>query len=233
MCADPSLPVERPRCGTRYSKQYEPVITGIDAVFSSPRTEKCIMRRFLIIFVASLVLFMLGSIAPVAAQSGDQLLVLTFICETYHDAIGGGFGVMPEDCHYQGDITIRVTDQSGTVVAECTSSEGDHAGYCSIQVPLGTTITVTEDLSTVPEGYAPTKNPIVVDTPPPPGATGEWIKEFINIPAGVTLPNTGSGGAVGADQHRGPRSFAIMALLLGAAAFALRRQSSLRRAESI
>jgi hypothetical protein len=179
------------------------------------------MRRA--IFTASLVLLTLGSFHPVAAQSGDHVLVLTYLCETYHDAIGGGFGVVPADCHYEGGITIIVTDQSGTVVAECTSSESDHPGWCSIQVPLGTTITITEDVSTVPAGYAPTRNPIVEETPRD-GAPGEWIREFINVASGnVTLPSTGAGSVNHADRYRGKPLTALSAILLGAVAYMLRR----------
>lgn len=145
------------------------------------------------------------------------LHVFTYLCETDHEFIGGGFGEMPADCHYQGDITIQATDPTGTVVAECTTV----IGGCSLALPYSTTITVTEDVSTVPAGYAPPRNPIVVASPPAPIA-GDWIKEFINVRGGVTLPSTGAGSIASADQHRGLSAAAIVAFLFCAVAFALR-----------
>jgi hypothetical protein len=174
------------------------------------------MRGAFVAFAA--LLSLLSSFGAASAQSGDHVLVLTYVCETYHNAIGGGFGVMPEDCHYEGGISIIVTDQSGTVVAECTSSESVNPGWCSIQVPLGTPITITEDVSTVPAGYAPTRNPIVTNTPPPPGATGEWIKEFINV-ATVNLPTTGAGAGRSSDHARGLPFAATLFLLLSIVAY--------------
>jgi hypothetical protein len=126
------------------------------------------MRRAAIVLAAA-VLPLLGSFALVAAQSGDYVTVLAYVCESYHDSIGGGFGVLPEDCIEASDIRMFVTDQTGAVVAECTTSD---RGACSMQVPLGETITITEDVSTVPDGYAPTRNPIVEETDPH-GAIGE------------------------------------------------------------
>jgi hypothetical protein len=173
------------------------------------------------IFAVSLVLLLIGSFRWAAAQSGDHLGIITYVCETDPGGtIGGGFGEMPEDCSYAEGITIRATDQSGAVVAECTTE----IGGCSLQVPLGTTITVTEHVSTVPEGYAPTRNPILVDTPPGPVA-GEWLREFINVREGsVTLPNTGAGSAERGDGDRGLFTATMVAIILSAVAFGHHRR---------
>jgi hypothetical protein len=181
------------------------------------------MRRALIAFAALPLLFPLC--APAAAQEAAYLHIVTYVCETDHEFIGGGFGEMPEDCHYQGGISIQATDQTGTMVAECTTV----IGGCSLELPFSTTITVTEDVSTVPAGYAPPRNPIVVDSPPAPGPAGafsggDWIKEFINV-ATVNLPATGAGSVASADQQRGMLPTAIVALLLSVVAYALRRRS--------
>jgi hypothetical protein len=182
------------------------------------------MRR--VLSAASLLLLLLGSVAGAAAQSGDYLLIYTYTCETYHEDIFVGFGELPEDCAMTGGVSISVTDQTGTVVSECTTSEVEWPGACSVQVPLGTTITVTEDVSTVPAGYAPTRNPIVIETDPA-GYPGEFIREFINVAEGsVTLPNTGVGSAVPADRSRDV-PFTMIILLLSSVAFTLWRRSLL------
>jgi hypothetical protein len=171
---------------------------------------------------APLLLLLLSSADSAAAQSGAHLHIITYFCETDPGRfIGGGFGEMPEDCEYAGGITIRATDQSGTVVAECTTEPG----ACSLELPLSTTVTITEDVSTVPDGYTPTRNPIIVDTPPGEVA-GDWIKEFINVATDdtVTLPSTGAGSAEGTGGNRG-LPYLAMTLLLSVAACVLWRRS--------
>ncbi len=190
------------------------------------------MRR-VVAGVATVLLVLLGTFGPSNAQGGDYLLLLAYTCESDPGSIGGGFGVMPEDCGYAPGVSFTVTDATGGLVGGCTTE----IGGCSVQVPLGTTITVTEVVSTVATGYAPIRNPILVNTPEPPGYAGEWMREFINVAVDATgaspdtpvevvdLPNTGAGAVALGDLASGRTNMAMLALVLGVAICVLGRRA--------
>jgi hypothetical protein len=82
-------------------------------------------------------------------------------------------------------ITTSSGDLIGTCVAEVTESDATIA-TCSVAVPFGSTVVVTEDISTIPVGYRPTNNPQSFDVPvgPPDGMVGGPV--FLNLPVGNT-----------------------------------------------
>jgi hypothetical protein len=93
------------------------------------------------------------------------------------------------------------TEEVGSCVTEVFNArEPQAAAHCPIQVPYGTTVTVVEDVTTVPEGYIAVDPPVVVvETPPGPGGD-QPIAQFINVqgtPIGgespPQLPSTGAG----------------------------------------
>ncbi|HEV2108872.1 MAG TPA: hypothetical protein VGR16_11460, partial [Thermomicrobiales bacterium] len=104
-----------------------------------------------------------------------------------------GMGPVPADCEEAAGIAFTVTTADGVAVGSCITED---FGGCTVQVPLGTTIVVTEDVSTLPAGYAPKENPQTRQTPPPPGAAGEFIAEFINVARDAELPAAGDAGSV-------------------------------------
>ncbi|MEJ7838648.1 MAG: hypothetical protein WKF81_07515 [Thermomicrobiales bacterium] len=65
-----------------------------------------------------------------------------------------------------GDVTVFVTSEDGTIdYGSCTTSiEGEPDG-CSVPVDAGTTVAVSVDDSTVPEGYGPEENPVIYEVP--------------------------------------------------------------------
>lgn len=98
--------------------------------------------------------------------------------------IGGG-------CEPLGGVAFSAALEDGIALDSCTTSE---EGTCAVDVPGEVPLVITEDVSTIPEGYAPRENPV----------SGYNSTEFrgsrvYNLPAGApvtpsptTAPATGS-----------------------------------------
>lgn len=86
-------------------------------------------------------------------------------------------------------IVVTSTDGSliGTCIAEMGAPDSVIAG-CSVSVPFGTEVVVTEDPATITTGFAPTNNPQTFEVPasPPDGSFGGPV--FINLPASGFSP---------------------------------------------
>lgn len=147
--------------------------------------EHCIVNsltRYLILVIAFVSVISANGTNTAAQQSeGDyELGIVAANCErkpTSYPFQGG-------DCvPAEGTVIVVTTsggDLIGTCIAAATDLDAPVAG-CSILVPFGSTVTVTEDMTTVPPGYAPTNNPQVFDVPtgPPDGAIGGPV--FLNL----------------------------------------------------
>lgn len=119
-------------------------------------------------------------------------------------------GNIPASCAPTAGVGFSVAAQDGTQIGTCTT---DGTGVCSLQVPNEATVTVTEDTTTAPAGYAPRENPITtqavtefagalfinlpVSAPPP--TVVPTAAPTAPAPSGgvITLPSTGSGPASG------------------------------------
>lgn len=142
----------------------------------------------------------------------------------------------PEGCTAASGVSFTVALEDGTEVASCTT---DADGMCIVSAPNEATVVVTEDVSTATEGYAPRENPIttrvvtefagavfvnILQTPPDEGDDdGDTDDGTDNgtddTPA--TLPDTGSGSAIGGGTS-GPAFLALIGAAAGA--LALRRR---------
>lgn len=136
-----------------------------------------------------LLLALLGAAVPATAQSGDDLFIKAFNCETDPGSIG--LLSVPEECAEAAGVAFTVATEDGAEVGSCVTAD---FGGCVVEVPLGTTVVVTEDVSTLPTGYAPTENPRTRQTPPPPGAAGEFIAVFVNVATDTDAGATNDGG---------------------------------------
>lgn len=78
-------------------------------------------------------------------------------------------------------VTISAGEFVGTCAAKATGPDAVIAG-CSVPVPFGSTVIVTEDETTIPPNYAPTNNPQTFEVPtiPPDGEFGGPV--FLNLP---------------------------------------------------
>lgn len=89
------------------------------------------------------------------------------------------------ECSPGVGIWFEASGPDGTVYGDCVTAlvPNGLSGGCSIPVPYGTTVTVTEDEDTIPAGYIPVQNPLTIDLPPPPpeGEVGP-LEAFVNLP---------------------------------------------------
>ncbi len=81
-----------------------------------------------------------------------------------------------EVCDPGVGVAFTVTDAAtGEVLGTCVTqlyAAGAPTAGCTVGVPYGTTVVVTEDVSTAPGGYLPRLNPQEVQTPPQPITDG-------------------------------------------------------------
>lgn len=195
----------------------------------------------------------LGAVSLLTAGAQDRttpinLLVSAVDCPDFEALSAGG-------CEPAAGVAFTVTLPSGEEIGACTTEidtmQDRTAGFCSVEVPLGTLV-VTEDLSTVTEGYAPVENPRTVEIGPqdPDRTTYLPTAGFVNVaqaeptpeptqsvarptedlaPTAVpargtgttTLPSTGAG--TGAGREASLLAGALLALSIGAAVVLRRR----------
>jgi hypothetical protein len=121
-----------------------------------------------------------------AQEGGEELFDLPIIkvnctelppAESAEIAISMAFGTAGMDvCDPGVGVTFTVNGPEtnellGSCVTELNPPGAPTAG-CSVAVPYGTTVAVTEDLSTAPGGYVPLQNPLMIQTPAQPIADG-------------------------------------------------------------
>ncbi len=150
-----------------------------------------------------------------SAAAQEELIgfeVAKYTCETDPGTISPTVGEIPEDCAETAGVAFTIEVAGGETLS-CTT---DETGLCNARVPSGATVTVTEDATTAPAGYAPRQNPIVVEE-----ALTEFAGAvFVNLPVAngdddgdgdspTTLPETGSGAMLAA----GPGMASVLAVL--------------------
>jgi hypothetical protein len=88
---------------------------------------------------------------------------------------------------------FTVTHEDGEYIGECTLEGNGDEPYpisCRVDVPRGTTVVVTLDVTTITPGYVPVENPISFDTSSDPGAASHWGVGFQLEPQGATSGST-------------------------------------------
>lgn len=124
-----------------------------------------------------------GTTGIVTAQNGGNSFNLPVVAANCK-RMPTGFSFQGGDCVPANHVSITVTTTTGELLASCIPSPdtAEIVAGCSIPVPFGMAVIVTEDLNTVPPGYTPTINPQPFDVPvsPPQGEFGGPV--FINLP---------------------------------------------------
>lgn len=154
-------------------------------------------------------------ITSVSAQQEITFRIAKFTCSQDPGRVSLAAGNIPDYCTPESGVAFEVTGEDGSVIGSCTT---DATGLCSLSVPNEATVTVTEDETTGPVGYAPRENPITTQ------AVTEFAGAlFINLPVGNGLPDTGAGPTA-------PASDALLigtvmaTVLCGSLAFLIRRR---------
>ncbi len=118
-----------------------------------------------------------------ARQSGDdfELGIVVANCEREPTS----FPFQGGDCAPAEGTVIVVTTLEGALVGTCIAKATEPTaiiGFCSILVPLGGSVIVSEEESTIPAGYAPTNNPQTFDVPTGPSVDVDGGPIFLNLP---------------------------------------------------
>lgn len=171
-----------------------------------------------ILFVITLLALWSAGVPHASAQT--QMIDLTiakFNCQTDPGRISLAKGNIPADCAPAANVTFTVTlTADGSNLGSCTTAAN---GICKVSVPNEANVTVTEDTSTGPAGFAPRDNPIQTQ------AVTEFASAvFVNLP--TTMPTTGAGTAAGTSSHATPGALLLGAGVLLLAALAVRRRAS-------
>jgi hypothetical protein len=98
-----------------------------------------------------------------------------------------GYPFLGGDCVPADGAVITLTTPNGELVDTCIAeapAPDSRVAVCSIPMPYGSSVVVTEDVSTIDAGYAPTFNPqpFHMPTEPPDGVFGGPV--FLNLPVG-------------------------------------------------
>ncbi len=136
--------------------------------------------RGIVLALVGVVLF--SAVGAQEAEGTFDLGIVAVTCEREPTA----FPYQGGDCVLTVDAAIVVTTVDGVLIDTCTptaDANGVTAG-CVVPVPFGSTVIITEDVSTIPAGYAPTYNPQTFEVPdePPTGVFGGPV--FLNLPVG-------------------------------------------------
>lgn len=182
--------------------------------------------------VAMLAFASIGSAVSAQEENTFSLGVVVVNCDVNAPAQI----TVPEDgCAPATGIEINATDATGSVISTCISDVAipgeSFTGGCSLEIPFGSTVTVTENMATVPAGYAPLENAQAFTAPdaPPTGFLGGPIfvnmlqdggESVIDTGSGVAedgLPNTGTGASQPAITSELGVMLVIGVAMLGAA----------------
>jgi hypothetical protein len=132
----------------------------------------------------ALVLMAVGLAGTSAARAQDGaigLIISVVDCETVP-------AVNPNAvCEPNAGTVLAVTGADGEPYGTClmepdVSPNGGVFSYCYVDVPFGATVVITADESTLPPGYSPLENPLVVTAPE---SVGDGIRgpdaTFVNV----------------------------------------------------
>jgi hypothetical protein len=182
-----------------------------------------------------------------AAQEGAATYPLMINVQQCEDPAGCEGG----DTVLLGDITVNATSEDGSVdYGSCvTSIEGKPSG-CTIDVEPETTVAVTVDAASIPDGYVELEYPVLYDVPAEVTQVGDvWITlvpqqdtvpddqdtdeeaaadEDTGDTGATQLPSTGAGMSA-ESSNAGVMAFGLfglMSLILAGGAVAFRRRGS-------
>lgn len=101
------------------------------------------------------------------AGSGGQvdLRLMALACETAPQdlAVATNTPAIPAGCTLAENTTVVVSSADGTELGRCMRASGED--YCRVLVPLGSTVTITEEPTTVPDGYTQVEAPLIFSVP--------------------------------------------------------------------
>lgn len=98
-------------------------------------------------------------------------------------------------CWNETGAKFSVTTEDGEFLGSCTLGGPPDIGVllsCTVPVPDGSIVVVTEDVSTITPDYVPEENPIIFDTsdkPVPPNVPSFWGPIFHNAPQSGSVSN--------------------------------------------
>lgn len=152
-----------------------------------------VVVRTLIAALAVGILVSVSSGGALGQGSGEEvaLLIEVLNCESPEE-LGAG------PCEPAAGVDVSVASTSGEALGSCTTEAGTiqsmDVGFCYVDVPVGDVV-VTEDVSTVAEGYAPVENPRTVEVRAPNPDTQDYIPValFFNVPVTGAEPDTDEG----------------------------------------
>lgn len=171
----------------------------------------------------ALALALMGLAAShLAASAQEQMIdfrVAKYTCETDPGSISPIADNAPADCELTAGVTFTIEAEGLDSALTCTT---DDTGMCTVQVPNEAAVTVTEDTSTAPDGYAPRENPIETQ------AVTEFAGAvFVNLP--IELPDTGAGTMTSATTQGAAGLLAVVASILMVTGALVRRPITVRR----
>ncbi len=156
-----------------------------------------------------------------ASAQGEMIdfRVAKYTCETDPGNISPTADNAPADCDLTAGVSFTIEAEGLDGPLTCTT---DDTGICIVQVPNEAAVTVTEDTSTAPDGYAPRENPIETQ------AVTEFAGAvFVNLP--IELPDTGTGPALHGSNAPLASALAVIASLLMLSGTLVRRPVTVRR----
>lgn len=153
--------------------------------------------------VASIVLLpctlQVATVAAFQASSFD-LGIIAVTCERQPT----GYLFQGGDCVPAQGAVIVITTHDGALVGTCIAqppTSAANTASCTISVPFGSSIIVTEDAASIHPGYKPVHNAIAFDIPasPPDGEFGGPI--FLNLPTDASVSGANSNSAPAAQPR--------------------------------
>lgn len=139
-------------------------------------------RVLLVVLVVLVAGGLLGALPAGTRAQEDQtttLFIIAVNCPAGADSFDDG-------CAPAAGATFAVAAADGTALGGCTAAVGTfrdsgEIGVCTLVVPIGT-VTVTEDVASLPAGTAPTENPRVVEVRIDPLAADYLpVASFLNV----------------------------------------------------
>jgi hypothetical protein len=135
------------------------------------RVKTAIPAVRMLIVLAVVITAWLGAATPATSQDDMAFMDIGATGPNGHE-IGARFTVTTMDGAYLGSCTLE--------------GRGDepYPLSCRVDVPRGTTVVVTIDVTTITPGTAPVENPLYFDTSTSPGAASHWGVGFQIEPIG-------------------------------------------------
>ena len=142
-----------------------------------------------------------------SAQGNAEMRDMKISARTCTDPAALQPGSKADDaCFWEIGATFTVTTEDGNYIGSCTL-EGDRnalvliAGYvnCTVPVPVGVRVIITEDVNTITPGTTPRENPLDYTWPTNPQSVASYMGvAFFNVPT-ETVSTSGPSGSNGSE----------------------------------